>query len=120
MSYTVVGKPVGRVEGPGKVRGEARYAADVARPGLLWGKALRSPVPHARIVRIDAAAARALPGVQAVLTAADLPDVRVGRQMFDMPLLARDKVRFIGEKVAVVAAEDPDLGEEGGGPSAVE
>jgi carbon-monoxide dehydrogenase large subunit len=120
MPYTVVGKPVGRVEGPEKVRGEARYAADWARPGRLWGKALRSPVPHARIVRIDPSAARGLPGVHAVLTAADLPDILVGRQMFDMPLLAQDRVRFVGEKVAAVAAEDPELAEEAAGRITVE
>src|SRR5262249_2256042 len=67
---------------------------------------------HARIVRIDTSKAKACPGVLAVLTARDLPDVLVGRRMFDMPLLARDRVRFVGEKVAVVAAIDPDLAEE--------
>ena len=112
MSFAVIGKPVGRVEGPDKVSGAARYAADQLPPGIIWGKAHRSPLPHARIVRIDMARARAVPGVLAVLTAADLPDVLVGRVMFDMPVLARDKVRFIGEKVAVVAAEDPDVAEE--------
>ncbi len=112
MSFTVIGKPVGRVEGPDKVSGTARYAADQLPPGVIWGKCHRSPLPHARIVRIDTSKARAYPGVLAVLTAADLPDVLVGRVMFDMPVLARDKVRFIGEKVAVVAAEDPDVAEE--------
>src|SRR5262249_48330211 len=72
----------------------------------------RSPLPHARILRIDTSRARALPGVLTVLTAQDLPDILVGRRMFDMPMLARDRVRFIGEKVAVVAAVDPDVAEE--------
>ncbi len=112
MSFSVIGKPVGRVEGPEKVKGSARYAADQLPPGVIWGKAHRSPLPHGRIVRIDTSKARTVPGVLAVLTAADLPDVLVGRVMFDMPVLARDKVRFIGEKVAVVAAEDPDVAEE--------
>jgi carbon-monoxide dehydrogenase large subunit len=112
MAHRIVGQPIGRIDGIEKVNGEARYSADVSLPGLIWGKALRSPLPHARIVRIDTSRARALPGVLAVLTAQDLPDIRVGRRMFDMPLLARDRVRFIGEKVAVVAAADPDLAEE--------
>ena len=112
MDFKVIGKPLGRVEGPEKVSGAARYAADQLPPGVIWGKAHRSPLPHARIVRIDTSKARAVPGVLAVLTAADLPDVLVGRVMFDMPVLARDRVRFIGEKVAVVAAEDPDVAEE--------
>jgi CO/xanthine dehydrogenase Mo-binding subunit len=112
MAHRIVGQPIGRLDGVDKVTGAARYSADVTLPGLVWGKTLRSPLPHARIRRIDTARARALPGVLAVLTAADLPDVLVGRRMFDMPLLARDRVRFVGEKVAVVAAADPDLAEE--------
>jgi carbon-monoxide dehydrogenase large subunit len=112
MSHRIVGQRIGRLDGAEKVTGAARYSADVALPGMIWGKALRSPLPHARILRIDTSKARALPGVLAVLTAADLPDVLVGRRMFDMPVLARDRVRFIGEKVAVVAAADPDVAEE--------
>src|SRR5207253_10221527 len=104
MAHRVVGKPIGRLDGIEKVSGEARYSADVTLPGLVWGKTLRSPLPHARIVRVDTSKAQACPGVLAVLTARDLPDALVGRRMFDMPLLARDLVRFIGEKVAVVAA----------------
>src|SRR2546426_2443416 len=112
MAHRIVGKPIGRIDGVEKVSGEARYSGDVSVPGLIWGKALRSPLPHARIVRIDTSRAKALPGVLAVLTAQDLPNILVGRRMFDMPLLARDRVRFIGEKVAVVAAPDPDIAEE--------
>ena len=112
MSHRIVGQPIGRLDGADKVSGAARYSADVTLPGMIWGKALRSPLPHARILGIDTSKARALPGVLAVLTAADLPDVLVGRRMFDMPVLARDRVRFIGEKVAVVAAADPDVAEE--------
>src|SRR5215510_8040319 len=112
MAHRIIGKPIGRVDGIEKVSGAARYSGDVAVPGLVWGKALRGPLPHARIVRIDATRASALPGVLAVLTAQDLPDILVGRRMFDMPMLARDRVRFVGEKVAVVAAADPDIAEE--------
>src|SRR5215813_10412537 len=112
MAHRIIGKPIGRVDGIEKVSGAARYSGDVAVPGLVWGKALRGPLPHARIVRIDATRARALPGVLAVLSAENLPRILVGRRMFDMPLLAHDRVRFIGEKVAVVAAADPDVAEE--------
>jgi CO/xanthine dehydrogenase Mo-binding subunit len=112
MPHRIVGQPIGRVDGADKVSGAAHFSADVALPGMIWGKALRSPLPHARIVRIDTSKARRLSGVLAVLTAADLPDLLIGRRMFDMPVLARDQVRFIGEKVAVVAAADPDVAEE--------
>src|SRR5262245_60354278 len=112
MAHRVVGQPIARVDGITKVTGGARYSADVTLPDLCWGKALRSPLPSARIVRVDTSKAKALGGVLAVLTARDLPDVLVGRRMFDMPVLARDRVRFIGERVAVVAAVDPDIAEE--------
>src|SRR5262249_56520556 len=81
-------------------------------PDMIWGKILRSPYPHARIVRIDSSRAKSQPGVMAVLTASDIPNVLTGRRLQDMPMLARDRVRFIGEKVAVVAAEDRDVAEE--------
>ena len=110
--FKVVGKPIGRVEGWDKVTGAGRYPADVNLPGMLWAKLLRSPIPHGRLLGIDTSRARELPGVHAVLTAADLPDVLIGRMLRDIPLLARDRVRFIGDKVAVVAAESPDVAEE--------
>jgi CO/xanthine dehydrogenase Mo-binding subunit len=98
-----------RIEARLKVRGVARYAADASRPGMLWSAILYSPLPHARITRVDAAAARSLPGVHAVLTGADLGDVLWGRRIRDWPLLARDRVRFIGDRVAAVAADSPEL-----------
>src|SRR5579871_4840258 len=101
-----------RIDGAGKVTGATQYAADVTRPGMLHAKILRSPYPHARIVSIDTSRARALPGVQAVLTGEDLPEYLVGRSMRDMPILARGKVRFVGEKVAAVAAESEAIAEE--------
>lgn len=108
----VVGKPAGQVEGVAKVSGRAAYTADVILPGTLWARALRSPYPHARIVSIDVAEARGLPGVHAVITGADLPATLYGRRMWDMPPLARDRVRFIGERVAAVAAETKEIAEE--------
>ena len=107
-----IGQSVVRGEGPDKVTGKSVYAADVSLPGMLWGKVLRSPFPHARIVSIDATEARAVPGVHTVITAVDLPDSLVGRRLRDMPVLARDVVRFVGEKVAAVAAETEAAAEE--------
>lgn len=112
MSYGKIGQPLGRIEGPAKVTGEAKYTADVLLPGMIWGKVLRSPLPHAKIVSIDTQEAEQMPGILAVLTAKDLPDLLTGRLVYDMPVLAIDRVRFIGEKVAVVAAEDPDMAED--------
>ena len=111
-NYSAVGLPVVRGEGPDKVSGKALYAADVVLPGMLWGRVLRSPFPHAKIVHIDTSRARRMPGVHAVITAQDLPDRRVGRLLRDIPVLARDRVLFVGEKVVAVAADDPDLAEE--------
>src|SRR5438445_1911918 len=109
MAHRIVGQPVGKLEGLGKVSGQARYSGDVTLPGLVWGKALRSPLPHARILRIDTSKAKALAGVLAVLTAQDLPNILVGRRMFDMPVLERDRFRFIECRLAVDAAVTSDV-----------
>ncbi len=107
----VIGASVPRAESVEKVTGRAVYAADVTLPNMLWGKVLRSPVAYGRIKRIDVAKALALPGVKAVVTGADVTGVRIGRQLYDMPILADGIVRFIGEKVAAVAAETPEIAE---------
>jgi carbon-monoxide dehydrogenase large subunit len=107
-----VGRPAAHVEGRAKVTGEAKYSADITLPGILWGKCLRSPFPHARIVSIDISQAKQLPGVHAIVTGADLPQILLGRFLLDCPVLAHDKVRFIGEKVVAVAAESLDAAEE--------
>ena len=112
MSYQIVGKPVPRIEGVDKVTGRTQFAADVPISGLLWGKVLRSPVPHARIVRIDTSRTRTLAGVHVVVTGADLPSVYVGSRMKDMPVLARERVRFVGDPVAAVAAESREIAAE--------
>jgi CO/xanthine dehydrogenase Mo-binding subunit len=112
MSHAIVGRPIPRVDDAGKVTGQARYAADIDLPGLLWAKLARSTWAHARILRISTDKARTLPGVHAVLTATDIPSVLVGRRMRDMPLLAGDRVRFVGEPIAAVAAETSDVAEE--------
>ncbi|MFO1361919.1 MAG: xanthine dehydrogenase family protein molybdopterin-binding subunit [Burkholderiales bacterium] len=105
-AYTVIGKKTPKSDAVAKVTGEARYATDVYLRGMLWARVLRSPLPHARIVRIDTSKARALKGVHAVLTAADVPDARYGALVLDMGMFARGKVRYIGEAVAAVAAVD--------------
>ena len=110
--YDTIGQPVRRAEGPEKVTGSALYAADLNPPGTLVGKCLRSPYPYARILSIDTSAARRLPGVYAVLTSSDISDALVGRMIRDMPVLARDVVRFAGQKVAAVAAEDTETADE--------
>ncbi len=101
----IVGIPATRGEGEDKVSGRARYAADMAVPGMLWCKVLRSPIAHGRIKAVDAGKALAVPGVRAVLTGTDLPGARIGKKIVDMPLLAEGVVRYIGEKVAAVAAD---------------
>jgi CO/xanthine dehydrogenase Mo-binding subunit len=109
---TLFDEPEYRVEGPLKVTGAARYTADVSMPGMLWLAYTRSPRPHARIVSIDTSAARHVPGVHAVLTGAELGDVRLGRCLLDWPALARDRVRMVGDRVAAVAAESRAAAEE--------
>jgi CO/xanthine dehydrogenase Mo-binding subunit len=105
-TYDVVGRGVPRVDGEEKVTGRAEYVADVKLPGMLHGAVLRSPYPHARIRRIDTSRARNLPGVRAVVTADDTPKRAWGAFVRDQPVLAIDKVRYVGEEVAAVAAAD--------------
>src|SRR5438552_15915871 len=101
---------VRRVDGVPKVKGEFEYASDLRRDGMLWGATLRSPHPAARIVSIDTSAAAAAPGVRAVLTQADVPGKKTfGLAVQDQPQVAMDQVRYAGEAVAIVAAEDPEL-----------
>jgi CO/xanthine dehydrogenase Mo-binding subunit len=113
-SYSSIGKSAPRIEGEKKVSGAAFYTADHLLPGTVWGKVLRSPYAHARIKRLDTERAKAHPGVLAVLTAADIPAVLTGRRLRDMPMLALERARFIGEKIAVVAAADRNVAEEAG------
>ena len=109
---SVIGVAVGRVEGADKVSGQATYGADVHFPDTLWGKILRSPYPHARIVRIDTTKAWQVPSVKAIVTGKDEPEHYQGKSIRDIPVLCWDKVRYIGDKVAAVAAESRDAAEE--------
>jgi len=111
-SKQVVGNPTPRVEGELKVSGDAKYAVDVTLPGMLWGKLLRSPIASGRIKAIDTSKAAALPGVHAVITGEDCTGLKIGRRLYDMPILADGEVRFIGEKVAAVAADTELIAEE--------
>jgi CO/xanthine dehydrogenase Mo-binding subunit len=104
-----VGESVRRVDGVPKVKGEFEYASDLRRDNMLYGATLRSPHPHARILRIDTADAAAMPGVHAVMTQTDLPGKKTfGLDVQDQPVLAIDVVRYAGEAVAIVAAEDAE------------
>jgi len=112
-----VGKRVPRKDGTEKATGKALYTVDMVLPGMLWGKILRSPYPHAKILRIDTSRAERLPGVKAVLTGKDTLGIKHGfvetpRYAPDQYPLAMDRVRYIGEEVAAVAAIDEYVAEE--------
>jgi CO/xanthine dehydrogenase Mo-binding subunit len=108
----VVGNPTPRIEGELKVSGKTVYATDVTLPGMLWGKLVRSPIASGKIKRIDPSKALALRGVHAVVTGEDCTGLKIGRRLYDMPILADGEVRFIGEKVAAVAADTELIAEE--------
>ena len=114
MSGCVIGRGLPRIDAVPKVTGEAQYTVDLKMPGMLAGKILRSPHAHARIVSIDTSAARELKGVHAVITAADVPDNRFSfyQWLADKHILCTDKVRYVGDEVAAVAAIDEDTAEE--------
>ncbi len=104
-----IGERIPRKDGPEKVTGRAQYTVDINLPGMLVGRILRSPHPHARIISIDTSRARKLTGVKAVITGQDTVGVKHGfvetpRYPADQFVLAMDKVRYVGEEVAAVAA----------------
>ena len=102
-----------RLEGPLEGHpARARYSADFSRPGMLHARTLGSPLAHALIRSIDVSEARALAGVHDVMTANDIGLIHTGRRLMDYPILARDRVRFVGERVAAVAAETREIAEE--------
>jgi len=110
--FKFIGKPLPRIDGPETVSGKATYTVDVRLPGMLTVKLLRSPLPHARIRSINVSRARALPGVTALLSAADMPVRRFGFSLQDEPIFAVDKVRYAGDVIAAVAAEDESIAEQ--------
>ncbi len=107
--FNVVGTSPARMGGVERVVGKGVYGIDVMLKDQLHGGILRSQYAHAKIVSIDTSEAKALPGVHAVVTAADAPDVRYGRSYLDRYILARNKVRYMGDPVAAVAAETPSI-----------
>ncbi|HLB11832.1 MAG TPA: molybdopterin cofactor-binding domain-containing protein, partial [Dehalococcoidia bacterium] len=113
MEYSVVGRSLPKVDAPGKAKGETVFTTDLRLPGMLHGRLLRSPLPHARLLNVDPSRALRLPGVKAVVTGAETP-IPFGYLPItaDQYPLARDKVRYIGDEVAAVAAVDEDTAEE--------
>src|SRR4051794_41722957 len=111
-----VGRSVPRLESWLKVTGRAEYVHNLRLPGMLYGKIFRSTVAHGRIKRIDTSAARAVAGVYRVVTIDDVrmvvPNPYYGPAFHDQPILAADKVHYVGEPVAVVLASDPHIAEE--------
>lgn len=112
-SCEVVGRSVPRVDGHGKLTGRALYAGDISLPGMVHLAVLRSDRPHANILAIHTEKAKKAPGVVAVFTYADIPGTnKIGRDKPDQTILCVDKVRFIGDPVALVAAETPEAARE--------
>jgi len=108
--FAVIGRPLPKIDAWAKVTGETRYADDFFLPRMAYGRLLRSPHAHARIRSIDTTRARALPGVYAVITGADLPRVKFGILPVsqDEEALCTEKVRMVGDAVAAVAAVDEE------------
>src|SRR3954466_3053208 len=108
----LLGKPIALIDSAGKTTGAGKYADDLSNPGMLIGKIIHSPYPHALIVPVDASRALALDGVVAVVTGADAPNkygiLPVGH---DETALAVDKVRYVGDNVACVVAESESIAE---------
>ncbi|HLB12396.1 MAG TPA: aldehyde oxidase, partial [Dehalococcoidia bacterium] len=114
MDYALVGKRTPKIDGVAKATGSAHFSRDVILPRMLYGRILRSPHAHARILNVDTIRAARLPGVRAVITGKDTAGVKFGvfRETRDQYALAMDKVRYVGDEVAAVAAEDEDTAQE--------
>ncbi len=115
--YTVINTPIHNIDGIEKITGRAKYAFDIKLPHMLYGKILRSPYPHAKILKINTKKAEGLTGVKAVVTGKDTLGKKQGiwrrfKELCDEEILARSRVRYIGEPVAAVAAVDEDTAEE--------
>lgn len=113
QQHNIIGKPEKRVDAIGKVTGKAKFADDYNVAHQLYGKVLRAKHPHAKILKIDTTKAKNLPGVEAVLTAEDIPGSKVfGIVVQNQAILAFDKVRYLGDGLALVAAKTKDIAEE--------
>ena len=111
-AYSIIGKPVIDIDITRKATGAAIYTDDLKLPGMLFGKILRSKYPHARILSIDTTKARQLPGVKAVVSGRDVPPRRYGVLIKDKLTFAVDRVRYLGDEVAAVAAVDIETAQE--------
>ena len=111
---SALGTNVSRVDGPAKIRGWAQYTGDIELPGMVYAKVLRSTHPHARLLRVDASKAEKFPGVVAVLTRDDLGGQKstFGSVVKDQGIVATERVRYVGDVIAAVAAEKSDIAEE--------
>ena len=111
---SILGQNFSRVDGPAKLRGSAQFTGDIEMPGMVYAKVLRSAYAHARLTRVNAEKAQKLPGVVAVLTRDDLKRVNAyfGPVVKDQPVVALDRVRYVGDIIAAVAAEEKDIAEE--------
>ena len=105
--HTVINRRPSRLDAPDKATGRAQYIDDLRMPGMLYGALLQSPLAHAKILSIDTSAAEKVPGVKAVLTAREAGLVKYGVSpaRYDETLFCYDKVRYVGDEIAAVAAE---------------
>lgn len=110
--YKRIGVSVDRKDALEKVTGAAIYSADVHPKGMLYGKILSSPIAHGKIISIDTSKAEALPGVVAVVTGKDAPEIRQGPYVYDRHILCKEHVRYVGDRVAAVAATTEQIAEE--------
>ncbi|MBM3136005.1 MAG: aldehyde oxidase, partial [Chloroflexi bacterium] len=115
METSIVGQALPRLDAWDKVTGQARYPADFSLPGMLHAKVVWSEHPHARVRRIDTSPAEAAPGVVRVITYRDVPVNEYGINILDQPVLVAegDKVRWLGDRIAIVVAESERAAEEG-------
>ena len=111
LAPALIGRDEARIDGRGKVSGQTKYSADFSREGMLWAGFNASPYARARIVKIDCETAKAMPGVRAILTGTDIGERYFGCMLKDWPILARDEVKFVGEYVAIVAADTREQAE---------
>jgi len=111
--FSTVNKPVERIDAYEKVTGRAKYGADLQFAGMLYGKVLRARYPSAKIKKINVERARSLPGVWAVMTAEDVPCNEIGVIIQDQQILAKERVYYIGDGIAMVAAESLETASQG-------
>jgi 4-hydroxybenzoyl-CoA reductase subunit alpha len=112
--YTILNSRLPRIDAPAKATGQAIFTNDIAMPGLLHGAILQSPIPHGRLLNIDTSRAARLPGVKAVITHKDAGAIKYGVSpaRYDETIFCIDKVRYVGDEIAAVAAVDPDTAQE--------